>query len=313
MKAARIILNKCLELNSHESCLILTDGTGDKQKIAENLFKAAKKITDHAGLKIIPVMDMNGQEPDQNIAQEMVTYDVIIILTDKSLSHTKARQAATDRGARVASMPGITKKTLKRAVDVNYDKMIIRTHKIADALNRGRTVQITAKIGTNLTFSVAGRKAHGLKCGLFNKSGYWGNLPDGEAFIAPIEGSANGVYVVDASQAGLGAVDEPIWIKVRDGLAYDIENTKLKKLLDSVKDPAAYNIAEFGIGTNNKAKISGSVLEDEKVLGTCHIALGSNFSFGGRVDVPVHLDGIIKEPDIFIDRQQIMRKGKLKI
>jgi len=313
MKAAKIILNKCMGLKSTESCLILTDGTGDRQKIAEVLFDTAKKITDHAGLRLIPVLGQNGQEPDQNIVKELVTYDVIIMLTEKSLSHTKARQAATDRGARVASMPSITMKTLKRAIDVNYEKMIERTKKLSDILDRGRRVQITATIGTNLSFSIEGRTAHGRKCGILDKSGYWGNLPDGESFIAPVEGTANGVYVVDATHAGIGKISVPIWIKVKNGRAYEIDNPKLARQLEMVKDPHAYNIAEFGIGTNDKARISGTVLEDEKVMGTCHIALGSNFSFGGKVQVPLHLDGVIMDPDILVDNLLVMKKGKLKI
>ena len=72
------------------------------------------------------------------------------------------------------------------------------------------------------------------------------------------------------------------------------------------------NLAEFGIGTNPKAKLIGNVLEDEKVLGTCHIALGDNSTFGGRVNAGIHVDGIIKHPTIKLDGKIVMREGELK-
>ena len=75
---------------------------------------------------------------------------------------------------------------------------------------------------------------------------------------------------------------------------------KLKLQLDAVgKD--ARNIAEFGIGTNDSAKLSGVLLEDEKVMGTIHIALGNNISMGGSVNVPIHLDGVVKKPTVWMD------------
>ena len=75
----------------------------------------------------------------------------------------------------------------------------------------------------------------------------------------------------------------------------------------------ARNIAEFGVGTNPKARISGNILEDEKVFGTVHIALGSNYDFGGHVKVPIHLDGIIKNPTVLIDGEYLFRNGNLVI
>jgi len=306
MKSARIVLEKCMGLKKGETCLVLTDGT--REDIAELFYDAAKRIAD-ASIRRIQPLEANGQEPGANITKAMRTYDVILIVTEKSLSHTKARQQATDFGARIASMPGITMETLKRSVNVNYKKMQARTGRIADILDKGREARITTRLGTDLRLSIKGRNAHGRKAGIYNKPGFWGNLPDGEAFIAPVEGTAEGTYVVDASQAGIGKVDKPITIKVKKGMAYEIDNKELAAMLEAA-GPSAYNIAEFGIGTNDKAKVCGLVLEDEKVLGTCHIALGSNFSFGGRVSVPIHVDGVMRHPDIFVDGVQVMKRGK---
>ena len=155
------------------------------------------------------------------------------------------------------------------------------------------------------------------KPGLFHKKGEFGNLPDGEADIGIKEGSANGILVIDASMAGVGKLSSPITIKVKDGFAIEIKGKKdakkLKEVLNSLKDKKAFNLAELGIGTHPKARITGRILEDEKVLGTVHIALGNNTTYGGSCDVPIHLDGVMTKPTITIDKKTIMEYGKLLI
>jgi leucyl aminopeptidase (aminopeptidase T) len=58
--------------------------------------------------------------------------------------------------------------------------------------------------------------------------------------------------------------------------------------------------------------LSGVTLEDEKVLGTCHVAVGSNAFFGGTVGVGVHLDGVLCDPSLWIDGVRMMEEGRLK-
>jgi len=309
----KIILKKCMELRPEESCLIITDKT--RLNLSKKVLASARQITESSEIMLMPELENNGSEPTVKVAHKMLKFDVILILTSKSMSHTKARLNATNVGARIASMPGITKEILNRAIDVDYKEMSLRTNLIADMLDNSKNVRITTALGTKISFSIKGRKAHGRKSGIYNKPSYWGNLPEGEAFIAPVEGSANGKYIVDASQAGIGKLKEPITIHVKNGYAYDFSGDraiKLQEFLKKFKDKNAFNIAEFGIGTNNKAIITGNVLEDEKVFGTCHIALGNNFGFGGQVNIPVHVDGIIDKPTIILDGKVMMKYGILK-
>lgn len=117
--------------------------------------------------------------------------------------------------------------------------------------------------------------------------------------------------------AGLGLIKNAnIKIEVENGYAKRITGgilaKKLKLMLDKVGIDAR-NIAEFGIGTNDSAKLSGVLLEDEKVMGTIHIALGNNVSMGGSVNVPIHLDGVVKKPTFWMDSQMLMKDGKLLV
>jgi leucyl aminopeptidase (aminopeptidase T) len=310
-KSAEKIIKECMGVKKGEKVLIIIDK--NKEKIGKALLEQAKKITD-AKLIEVPAGKINGEEPPSYAADKMKEFDVILIATTVSMSHTKARRDASEKGARIASMPGITEEMMERAINVDYDAMAERGHKIRDALRKGKKVHITTKLGTDISMSIEGREAKGGMGGMVHKKGDWDNLPAGEACTTPVEGTSNGVFVVDASFGGIGKLSKPIKIDVKDGFAVRIEGEeaeKLKNILEGVNDKNAFNIAELGIGTNDKAKITGNVLEDEKVLGTAHIALGNSKSLGGKIDVPVHLDGVFTKPTIFIDGKKIMNDGKL--
>ena len=311
MKPAEIILKDCLGVKPHEKVLIITDK--ERLDIAKDILEQAKKISD-AKLIEIPVGKVAGEEPPEQLAKEMPEYDVIIAPTTKSLTHTNALKVACFSGARAATLPGITKDMLERAIPIDYNVMATETNKIADILNKGKQVHITTKAGTDIKFSIENRTTKP-DTGMLKGPGIYGNLPAGEAFLAPVENTANGKIVFDASM--IGKIKTPITVEVEDGFVVKIqgkeEAEELKKVLESIKDKNAYNIAELGIGTNPKAIISGNVLEDEKVKGTAHIAVGKNSSFGGKIDVPIHLDGIFENPTISVDGKTIIQDGEFLV
>ena len=310
---AEIVLKKCLGLKNNEKFLIVTDS--ELNRIAKIFYEEAKNITNSVKLIKTSIPEVSGTEPDVEIAEEMLKFDVELLITSKSLSHTAARINASKKNARIVTMPGITEEILERTIDIDYDKLNKIHNKLGDIIDKGKKVKIESGLGTDFSFGIKNRKAYGRDSGLFTRNGSFGNLPTGEIFIAPVEGTAYGIFVVDASYAGIGKLDSPIKVHVEDGFVVKVEGDKseiLDELLISVGHDAR-NIAEFGIGTNEKAKITGNILEDEKVVGTCHIAIGNNMGFGGKVDVPLHLDGIIKNPTIWVDDVKIMEEGKFLI
>ena len=260
--------------------------------------------------------EMHGQEPPKQVADLMKMFDVVLCPTTKSLTHTNARREASALGSRIATFPGITEEIMIRGLNADYKKIANLTNKLTEILTGVKIIHVKAPNGTDIILDVEGRKAISSK-GLFHKKGESGNLPTGESYIAPMEGKSNGVFYVDGSMAGIGVIKgKPIRIEVQDGLAIDISGGVQAKKLNSIIEKygvAGRNIAEFGIGTNDKVKLSGLLLEDEKVMGTIHIALGDNKSMGGNVNVPIHLDGVVKKPTVFFDDKMIMKNGKLFI
>jgi aminopeptidase len=312
--ASIIAIKDCMGAKKDESILIITDE--HKKEIGYNLYQNALNLGHKTLFIEMKSGKINGEEPIPEIAELMQKFDVVLIPTAKSLTHTDARRSASAKGVRIATFPGITKEVMIRGMNANYKKISALSLKLKDILEKGNFIRVTAPAGTDISFEISGRTSFASK-GLFHQKGESGNLPTGETFLAPLEGTSNGVFVVDGSMAGLGLIKEAnIRIEVKDGYAEKISGgaaaRKLVKQLDSVGRDAR-NIAEFGIGTNDSAKLSGILLEDEKVMGTVHIALGNNVSMGGNINVPIHLDGVIKKPTVYLDDKIIMKNGKLLI
>ena len=312
--ASQIAIRDCMGAKKNEKILIITDEL--KREIGLSLYENAIRLGYFSILVEMKSGKINGEEPSPEVAELMQKFDVVFCPTAKSLTHTDARRAASAKGVRIATFPGITKDVMIRGMNADYKAISKRTIKLQKILEKGKNVRVTAPAGTDISFEITGRKVIPSK-GLFHAKGESGNLPTGETFLAPIEGTSNGVFVVDGSMAGLGLIkNTKIKIEVENGYATKITGgtaaKKLELMLDKVGKEAR-NIAEFGIGTNDSAKLSGILLEDEKVMGTIHIAVGNNVSMGGSVNVPIHLDGIVKKPTVWMDGKLLMKDGKLLV
>ncbi|MBU0683355.1 MAG: aminopeptidase [Candidatus Omnitrophota bacterium] len=305
--ALKAVFEKSLKLTSMESCLIVTDTL--KLSIAQAFYEYAQMITDKVKLVVIDPAREHGAEPSQNVAEIMLRYNVQLLITQKSLTHTLARRQATLKGARIATMPSITEDIANRCLDIDYEDLKKESNRICTILKKTRKVKVTTSLGTDIVFEIGIKTFFGANGGTFDFPGAFGNLPEGEVAFAPTK--ADGVFIVDASFPEIGILDSPITFKVKNGSVYEISGkdaSVVKKRLDAVGHKA-YRVAELGIGLNPKAKITGCILEDEKVAGTVHIALGNNLFGGGTNDVPLHLDGVITKPTVYLDEEKIIEDG----
>jgi leucyl aminopeptidase (aminopeptidase T) len=267
-----------------------------------------------ATLAVISERETHAAEPPLPVAAAMAAADVVLAPTIQSLSHTAARKAASEAGARIATLPGVTEEMLARLMNGDLDEMRRRGWAIVNVMNSGSQVRITDANGTDLRFSIEGREGI-VDAGELSAKGAFGNLPCGEGFIAPVEGTAEGTLVVDGSIAAIGLVESPVQLTVEAGHlvgATGNEGAQLMELL-TPHGPDGTNVAELGIGTNEEAILTGNILEDEKIFGTAHVAFGASAGIGGTVQVPVHLDVVVKEPTVEIDGEAILGGGELLI
>ena len=268
---------------------------------------------------VYPSIGKHGTHPGKDVEEKMKAADVAIALNTYSLTHTDARVNACKAGCRVASMPMFAVEMLYPGgpMAADYRDIDKETKKIADLITKANKAKVTSPGGTNITLSLKGRKG-GSDTGIFTKKGSWGNLPSGEAYCAPVEGTAEGKLVV-----------EPNWfpdLKVKMTIVFKkgyvtkiVGGGKVgdeyRGLLDFKKKEEPFvsrrNLAELGVGTNPNAKRPDNVLESEKIKGTVHLAIGDNSHMGGKVSSDLHQDFIIPKPTLMLDGKAVMKDGKL--
>jgi aminopeptidase len=249
----------------------------------------------------------DGTEPARPIAAALLECDVYIAPTSRSLSHTAARARASEAGVRGATMPGVTADMLARVMAIDFDAMAARSNAVARLLDEATSARITCPRGTDLTVDLTGRPGIA-DDGNLTQPGAFGNLPCGEAFAAPLNGDGQ---LVAVSLAPLGLSD-PATLTVRDGRIVDAEGGLGPRYIERLRahGELGTNLAELGIGTNERAQLTGNVLEDEKILGTVHVAFGASAGIGGTVSVPIHLDVVVIDPTLEIGGRRVLEGGR---
>jgi leucyl aminopeptidase (aminopeptidase T) len=310
--AVRTIVRQCMGVKAGEDVLVVCNQV--TEEIGALMRIEAQGDGADATLAVISERESHAAEPPRAVAAAMAAADVVLAPTVQSLSHTAARKAASEAGVRIGTLPGVTEEMLVRLMGGDLDEMRRRGWAVVAALNSGSEVRITCPNGSDLKLGLEGRQGI-VDAGELTKRGAFGNLPCGEGFIAPLEGTAEGKLVVDGSIAAVGLLDAQVEMTLRGGHLVEASGSEGTELMDLLTPHGedGTNVAELGIGTNEEAILTGNVLEDEKILGTCHVAFGASAAIGGTVQVPVHLDVVVMEPTVEIDGEAILSGGELLI
>jgi len=311
-RAVAAVVNDCLRVSAGEQVLVVANPA--TLGLGERLRGEAGRAGADAVLALMAERDSHAAEPPAPVAAAMRAADVVLAPTVQSLSHTAARKAASEAGARIATLPGVTEEMLARVMSADMDALRRRGRAIADVLTAGSEARITCPNGSDLRLSLEGRTAIP-DAGELGERSAFGNLPCGEGFISPDDTACSGTLVVDGTIAGVGIPAEPVRLTVEDGHLVDATGPEGAALLDLLRrhGEEGTTIAELGIGTNERAELTGHILEDEKLLGTAHVAFGASQAIGGRIQVPVHLDCVVLRPAVSVDGVEIVRDGELLI
>ncbi len=312
VKGARIMVDTLTDTKPNEQVLIVLD-TATSQRIADAVMIAARE---RGAIPVVAIMDrlaVPNAEPPPTIAAAMQEADVMFSFVKQTLFHTQARLSASARGMRMLSCTGIVEDTLVRGpikADFNAIKPIVDS--LGEKISAGNTIRVISPNGTDLTASTGGRKAN--REIWSREFGQASGSPSIEVNVPPLEGTAQGVIVIDASIAGIGLITEPIRVTVKDGRAVKFEGAaqagQLERMISASGDPRAFAIAEIGIGLNPEGTVTGNLFEDESAFGTAHIALGKNTVHGGQNPAPLHVDMVFLKPTIEIDGEIIVAPGK---
>jgi leucyl aminopeptidase (aminopeptidase T) len=318
MKGARILVTTCTNVKPGETVLIVTDSK--MMTIAQAVAAATRERRAEPVIAVIDQRSADSTEPPAPVAAAMKRADVIFTPVSISITHTQAIKDALESGARAIALSAFTEQMLvSGGIDADFTQVKVTCKAVGSRLSSAKVAHLTSKEGTDLTFQVQGRRIN-VMTGVVER-GEFSPVPNAEVNVSPIEGTANGTLVVDASipYLGIGLLKKPIRFTVKGGFIVGIEGGdpeqagKLKAAWQQQQDPNVYNIAELGLGMNPKCRFVGLMLEDEGVLGSVHIGTGTNITLGGTVKAHSHYDLIMSKPTLELDGVALIQDGKLKL
>ena len=315
MESATKLITDVINVKKADKVLVVTDAA--KIRVGNAFALACRGLGCETVIAMMPMTGEHGNEPPATIAAAMKAADVVFAPTTHAITHTQARLEAASTGSRIVILRGVDEDMMmKGAMAGDFNTVKSNTERVAAALSGADHINVTSSAGTDVSFSITGRKVFRLD-GFYQQEMGFAGLPGGEAPTSPIEGTANGTIVFDYSMDSIGKLSQPLKLNVKDGTVISVSgDSEEVQVLEQHfrKDENARNIAEFAIGTNPYARLIGNLAEDKKLLGTVHFAIGDNKSLGGTVEASVHLDGLMVKPTVVADNEKIIVKdGKLMI
>jgi len=307
---AETIINQCLKIQEDEEVLVLNDG--NDQDLIESILDVLKDNQIEFELVEYPEPENHGEEPPEEVAAKMKEVDVVVAPTLKSLSHTDARKNANKEGVRVATLPTVDKEIWNTSLQADYREVERITLAAYDILKNSSRVRVETPSGTDLEFEVDIDTYHN-DTGMLHEEGAFGNLPAGEPNGYPE--NISGTLVID--HFPFAPSGTKVEIKEGEVVAIEhpegVESSDLSEAFE--ENPCSKKIAEFGFGTNPEATLIGNVLQDEKVLGTVHIAFGDNCSYvpeGDEIRNPcdIHWDTVCESPTVWFDDEKVLDEGE---
>jgi leucyl aminopeptidase (aminopeptidase T) len=259
----------------------------------------------------------SGVEPPAPVAAAMLEADVVVSVASTSMYHTEAKGAAQRAGVRGCfNAPSQEDAWVRGAMTADFAAIRETSERLAERIRGTSVLRVTSPGGTDVTASIAGREPKGWLTGICRNPGEVSAYPGGEVSLPPVEGTAQGVVVVEHVMTDLGLLSGPITWRVEDGLVVAIQGgpdaARLQEHVDGVEN--ARNVGEIGIGMNPAARLNADITESKKKLGTAHVAMGDSAGeYGGTVVSDVHLDGMVLDATVELDGEVVVERGTLLV
>jgi leucyl aminopeptidase (aminopeptidase T) len=303
--AAKRAIVQSLKVKKGEQLLLVTDR--QKMKIAEALAYWANK----SGAEVTTYLMTETVRPiaaPTAIFKDMIaTANLTMYMLDARVQEKPFRGFMVANGAkkgRICMMPGITVDMMERLVNIDFASMDRLTRKVIRTLQDCPDVHVKNRLGTDISFSVKGRRWDNDN-GDISTRGKHGNLPAGECYTCPVEGSFSGriVFSLIDDKVGRG---EMIFKK---GKLVSFKGKGIVEIMRGIgSDPTGHMVGEFGIGTNRGAKICKNMLEAEKAFGTVHFAIGDSYGLGTNKS-KFHFDALVDKATLIAGKKTIIKNG----
>lgn len=321
-ETAELVRNasKPFELNAEpgDKVVIVSD-TAVAESVWAALFAAAHEQGLDPTLALIAPRETHGNDPTAAASEAMQSADLCVMATSTAITHSEAGAAAQEAGVKCIAMDEMTPDILRSgAAGADYDAMQDIAQALGDIYAEGSEMRITSEHGTDVVGDIEGQTYWPIAGRIVeNATQNICAFPDGEVGVAPDEGTTNGTVVWDTTVHGIGLLDEPIRLEVEDGWVTEVSGGRqadeFRETLAEADENAWYCAAEFSVGINPDAEITGRMRTDKKVEGAVHIATGANKDLGGEIQSELHIDGTIRYPSVWVDDRQIVEDGEILV
>jgi 2,5-dihydroxypyridine 5,6-dioxygenase len=314
--AAQVVVRDILRVGAGEQVLIVTD-PGRPAACVEALAAVVAAQGARPTLAVMPTPGVGGEEPPPAVAAAMAAADATIAAASYALVHTDAFRRALGNTHRLIEIWGLEEAAmLTGGLLADYGQVNALTSAVRARLDQGSEVHLTTPAGTDIRLSIDGRRSFSLGGDVATPGGFT-SLPGGEAAIAPVEGSVEGVLVdpLVLERRDIGYRKEPFRARIEGGRFVAVEGGREAQLFARMLadgDESASVIGEFAVGTN-RWSVLDRIREAKKAWGTAHVGIGDNLTLQGRTASNVHMDIVVLEPTVTVDGEAIVERGRLLV
>ncbi len=319
--AAKTVAEYMCNIKKGEEVLIYADSYVDRM-LADSVAEAAYLAGGIVSLVQYDTRSRPDMEPPRSLREAMKAADVVIELAWMYLLHTRALEEALASGARFACLTMTTPDIMKRCIGSIdfYSGVLAFGEAITQMLRKADEMRVTTPAGTDFSCSIRDRLIDDAAKRIYGPGEL--SFPGGQVSWYPSPDTIHGKMVFDGSiwpPEGIGLIKTPIELTIESGRVTAVEGGGdaqiLKRWFESWDNPHIYDLAHLSYGLNPGARLTGNILEDERVFGCVEIGIGAQPPSLGIFDVSVeeavdgHTDAIMLNPTVTLDGTVIEEDG----
>lgn len=324
-KSADILIRDIFEVKKGESVVITAD-TQSSMEVAEVLAASAYAAGGIPMVCITPTQEGFGQDADCELPVDalsgaLIGADVWIEINYRGLLYSTpfVRAEAQNKKLRYMCIQGYNADLMIRTIGA-LDIVPLRAFmkKVAEFTRNAKEMYVTTPAGTDVRFTIEPKHLTSCDCGEANVPGV--HMMIGQINVVPKFGSVNGTIVFDGTLTPPYGrqVTEPVKLTIKDSVIIKIEGgrdaVEFEQWLKSFDDEGMFKLAHIAYGFNPGAKLTGNIVEDERVWGSTEWGIG----YVSPYDAPPagqaaksHCDGICLNSSVWLDDRQILEEGKV--
>lgn len=258
--------------------------------------------------------------PVDSLAGALIGADVWVEFNNQWLLYSTPYEIALQKNNRLRHLclVGMTVDMMIRCIGrVDFEALTRFQQAFVTKLRAAAHIRVTTPGGTDVSFNhVADRP---IRCRLGQAYRPGSEMLGGQISVAPDFGSIQGTIVFDGSLVPpVGLLEGPIRLDVDQGVIKQVEGGKqakvFKKWLREFNDPQMFKLAHISYGFNPGAKLTGNILEDERVWGATEWGIGNvgpSLLPPDGISAPSHCDGICLNSSVWLDGKAVTKEGEV--